>query len=85
MATMDVGVRELKDRLSEILDKAASGEIVRVTDRGVPKALIVPQTPAPTAPLDGDHLRRSRELMAQYSRLQTPDDTTPRPAATLAA
>lgn len=39
---MDVGVRELKDRLSEILDKAAAGEIVRVTDRGVPKALIVP-------------------------------------------
>lgn len=39
---MDVGVRELKDRLSEILDKAAAGEVVRVTDRGVPKALIVP-------------------------------------------
>ncbi len=39
---MDVGVRELKDHLSEILDQAAGGEVVRVTDRGVPKALIVP-------------------------------------------
>ncbi len=42
---MDVGVRELKDRLSEILDRAAAGEVVRVTDRGVPKALIVPVNP----------------------------------------
>jgi len=35
---MDVGVRELKDRLSEILDLAEKGEI----DRGRPKAVIGP-------------------------------------------
>ncbi len=37
---MDVGIRELKQHLSEYLDRAASGEVVRVTDRGVPKVVI---------------------------------------------
>jgi prevent-host-death family protein len=39
---MDIGVRELKQRLSEILDRAAAGELIRVTDRGRPKAVIGP-------------------------------------------
>ncbi|CAN5664415.1 hypothetical protein BH24ACT13_BH24ACT13_14990 [soil metagenome] len=39
---MDVGVRELKARLSEYLDRASRGEVVRVTDRGVPRALLMP-------------------------------------------
>ena len=39
---MDVGVRELKQKLSEYLDRAAGGESIRVTDRGVPKAMLVP-------------------------------------------
>jgi prevent-host-death family protein len=39
---MDVGVRELKQHLSAYLDRAASGESIRVTDRGVPKALLTP-------------------------------------------
>lgn len=38
---MDVGVRELKQHLSEYLDRAAGGEIIRVTDRGEPKAMLV--------------------------------------------
>ncbi|HWI06196.1 MAG TPA: type II toxin-antitoxin system prevent-host-death family antitoxin [Solirubrobacteraceae bacterium] len=38
----DVGVRELKQRLSEYLDRAERGEVLRVTDRGRPKALIGP-------------------------------------------
>jgi prevent-host-death family protein len=38
----DVGVRELKQHLSEYLDRAEGGEVVRVTDRGRPKALLVP-------------------------------------------
>ena len=37
---MDVGVRELKQRLSEFLDRAERGEVIRVTDRGVPKVMI---------------------------------------------
>ena len=39
---MDVGVRELKQKLSEYLEKAAQGELIRVTDRGVPKAMLGP-------------------------------------------
>lgn len=39
---MDVGIRELKQRLSEYLDRVARGEVIRVTDRGRPKALITP-------------------------------------------
>ena len=39
---MDVGVRELKKHLSEYLDRAARGELVRVTDRGRPKAILGP-------------------------------------------
>jgi prevent-host-death family protein len=39
---MDVGVRELKAKLSEYLDRAARGELIRVTDRGKPKALLGP-------------------------------------------
>lgn len=38
----DVGIRELRHRLSEYLDRAAAGETLRVTDRGRPKAMIVP-------------------------------------------
>lgn len=38
----DVGVRELKQRLSEYLDRAERGELVTVTDRGRPKALLGP-------------------------------------------
>lgn len=39
---MDVGVRELKQHLSEYLERAAKGETIRVTDRGVPKAVLGP-------------------------------------------
>jgi prevent-host-death family protein len=39
---MDVGVRELKQHLSEYLERAAQGEIIRVTDRGQPKAILGP-------------------------------------------
>jgi prevent-host-death family protein len=39
---MNVGVRELKQHLSEYLDRAAGGEIICVTERGQPKALLTP-------------------------------------------
>jgi prevent-host-death family protein len=38
----DVGVRELKQHLSEYLERAERGELLRVTDRGRPKALLGP-------------------------------------------
>lgn len=37
---MDVGVRELKQHLSKYLDRAERGELIRVTDRGRPKAIL---------------------------------------------
>jgi prevent-host-death family protein len=37
---MDMGIRELKQRLSEYLERVAQGEVIRVTDRGRPKALL---------------------------------------------
>lgn len=39
---MDVGVRELKAKLSEYLAAAAAGEDIVVTDRGRPVARLVP-------------------------------------------
>lgn len=39
---MDVGVRELKQHLSKYLKRVASGEVIRVTERGVPKAVLGP-------------------------------------------
>jgi len=37
-----VGVRELKQRLSEYLERAERGEVIQVTDRGRPKAILGP-------------------------------------------
>lgn len=39
---MDIGVREFKKRFSEILERASRGEVIRVTDRGRPKAVLGP-------------------------------------------
>ena len=42
---MEIGVRELKSRLSEILERASAGETIRVVSRGRPKAVIGPIPP----------------------------------------
>lgn len=39
---MDIGIRELKQRLSGLVERAARGEVIRVTDRGRPKAILGP-------------------------------------------
>jgi prevent-host-death family protein len=41
-----VGIRQLKDRLSEYVRLAAAGEVVLVTDRDRPVARLVPATEA---------------------------------------
>lgn len=46
-----MGVRELKERLSEYLDRAARGEHLTVTERGRPKAVLGPLP-------GGDHIAR---------------------------
>ncbi|HVA25724.1 MAG TPA: type II toxin-antitoxin system prevent-host-death family antitoxin [Chloroflexota bacterium] len=38
----DVGIRELKERASAVVRRAAHGETVTITDRGRPVARIVP-------------------------------------------
>lgn len=48
---MDVGVRDLKQNLSSYLARAAGGERILVTDRGRPRAMIVPVP-------GGDNLQR---------------------------
>lgn len=42
VVTMDVGIRELKAHLSEYLAKVDEGQTIRITDRGHPRALLVP-------------------------------------------
>ncbi len=39
---MDVGIRDLKAHLSRYVDRAAAGEVIRVTERGVPRAVLMP-------------------------------------------
>ncbi len=39
---MIIGIRELIQNISKYIEKAANGEVVVVTDRGVAKAMIVP-------------------------------------------
>lgn len=48
---MDVGVRDLKQRLSMYLERAARGERITVTERGRPKAVLGPLP-------GGDHVER---------------------------
>jgi prevent-host-death family protein len=38
----DVGIRELKQRLSAYLSRAERGEVIRITERGRPKAILGP-------------------------------------------
>ena len=39
---MDIGVRELKSKLSAAIERAAAGEVITVTDRGRPVAVLGP-------------------------------------------
>jgi prevent-host-death family protein len=64
-----VGIRELRQRASELLRRVASGETIEVTDRGRPVALL---TPIPEAgPLE--RLRGTGEV----SRAQVDLDELP--------
>ncbi len=42
---MQVGIRELKAHLSELVDHAARGEVIVVTERGKPVAQLSPHHP----------------------------------------
>jgi len=72
----EIGVRELKGSLSEILRAVAGGQQVRVTRRGRPVADLVPAAAA----ADDD---RMRELVAD-GRVTPPARARPRRAPRLA-
>lgn len=61
MAT--VGVRDLKNRLSEFLRRVADGERITVTDRGRPIAVL---SPPESLPDDADIRRMVREGLASW-------------------
>ena len=51
-----VNLADAKARLSELVERAARGEEVRITRRGKPAARLVPDPP-PRKPIDVDALR----------------------------
>jgi prevent-host-death family protein len=46
-----IGIRELNQQTSRVIERVRRGEVVEITDRGQPVARLVPATPAPE-PLD---------------------------------
>jgi prevent-host-death family protein len=74
---MDVGVRELKRRLSEFLERAAQGEVIRVTDRGQPKAILgpLPQGPKLDAGVAEGWIRSGRDVLARPAARASADRT----------
>lgn len=61
-----VGVRELRQRASELLRRVEQGETIEVTDRGRPVALLSP--PPAGSPLD--RLRAAGEIHAAVADLE---------------
>lgn len=68
---MDVGIRELKARLSEYVGRASRGEVVRVTDRGVPRAVLMPLPDA------GALARGLEEGWIVHQEVEAPAHVTP--------
>ena len=76
-----VGVRELRQRASELLRRVAEGESIEITDRGRPVAML---TPLPVDPLE--RLRASGDLAAnegELADLPEPVRVTPVPVGQL--
>ena len=60
-----VGIRELRQRASELLRKVEGGETIEITDRGRPVAVLAPlPDPGPA-----DRLRASGDLAPNGARL----------------
>ena len=68
-----IGIRELRQRASEVLRRVEGGETIEVTDRGRPVALL---TPVPQT----DGLERLRSD-GEATPPQAPLDTLPKPLA----
>jgi prevent-host-death family protein len=48
-----IGIRELKARLSELVERAADGETIVITERGRPKAELRPLSPIQRGIVEG--------------------------------
>ena len=75
---MEVGIRELKARLSEYVGRAAAGEAFTVTDRGEPKALLLPLTERDTLAaglVEGWIIRRSAKAPGRAAPVSPAPDT----------
>ena len=68
-----VGVRELRQRASELLRRVQRGEVIEITDRGMPVALLTP------LPAGGqlDRLRASGEVVSAGGDLDDLPDPLP--------
>ncbi len=75
---MDIGVRDLKQRLSEIIERASQGETIRVTDRGRPKAILgpVPGVERLALGIEQGWIRRAEELPVARVKRQRAERTT---------
>ena len=62
-----VGIRELRQRASELLRRVAEGETIEITDRGLPVALLSP-------PPAGSQVERLRSRGEIVSALHDLDD-----------
>jgi prevent-host-death family protein len=67
-----IGVRELRQRASELLRRVEQGEAIEVTDRGRPVAVLAP--PPEGRPLDALHLATAQLLGRDLTGLVTYDD-----------
>jgi antitoxin (DNA-binding transcriptional repressor) of toxin-antitoxin stability system len=72
-----VGVRELRRQASAILRRVAAGEIVEVTDRGRPVAVLLRTLPSGLARLEREGLlRRAEADLLDLLPVQLPSDAT---------
>jgi len=70
-----VGIRELRQRASELIRRVEDGESFQITDRGRPVAVLAP---LPEKPLE--RLRASGELQARTGDLADLPQPLPSPA-----
>jgi prevent-host-death family protein len=70
-----VGIRELRQRASELLRRVEDGESIEITDRGRPVAVL---GPLPEDPVE--RLRASGELQPGYGDLADLPDPLPLPS-----
>ena len=70
---MNIGVAEAKDRLSELIDRAAAGEVVTITRHGRPLATLSAANRPPTREEAERIFRELEPFRAQMPKLTNDD------------